>query len=479
MSISRNILNRTEKTKKFLTSKTFKTVFISFSAFFLFLGVFNVYAQESPALEPDWEGTKEFHNTISGTEADEDNMNSRQGLEVLNAGWTALSIVAPELTANSDEVQANANIPDDLKRGLLGMTEDAGNYAYQNYPSIDIPNHLASNWVPGYDSSTSGVYAAESGYDTLSNSGIMGLWTKILNLSYVFFVLVMIAAGFMIMFRHKLGGQTMVTIGNVLPNVIMALIVATFSFAIAGLVIDLGGLGIIVISDILGGDPVSIDGLWSIYKGALVGSNKVVADWSGGIGATGAGLWGIGGLLSVGGVWGTILGSAGVVGVIGLLVALLILGVIFWGAVKVLIELYKAYFNILLNVILAPIQITLGALPGNSAAIGNWFKTILRNVLVFPVIFFIVNLPNAIAASGDVTLGFPDKLVGGDGGTDFNATGGVALFVLRILVLYFAAQAPKFLEGVLPPNDNKAFGEGIGQARANLSKIPVLGTLFK
>jgi hypothetical protein len=35
------------------------------------------------------------------------------------------------------------------------------------------------------------------------------------------FVIVMIIAGFMIMVRNKIGGQTMVTLGNVLPNVLL------------------------------------------------------------------------------------------------------------------------------------------------------------------------------------------------------------------------------------------------------------------
>ena len=125
------------------------------------------------------------------------------------------------------------------------MANDAAVAVYANYPWVNIPDHLAQQWVPGYKDSTTALYAQNeeipSGYNELQAAGIQSLWTDVLNLAYIFFVIVMIIAGFMIMFRHKIGGQAMVTLGNVLPNVIIALIVATFSFAIAGLIIDLGG----------------------------------------------------------------------------------------------------------------------------------------------------------------------------------------------------------------------------------------------
>jgi hypothetical protein len=478
MSISRNLFDRGLRIKNFLNGKKFKTFFISFGAFFLFLGVFNVYAQENVGISPDWDGTKAFHNKISGADEDEDNMNSRQGQEALNATWTAVSLMAPEITANAEDVKISQRIPNDLKRGLIGMVDDAGDTVYAMYPMTNVTGHLAQRWVPGYNSDVTGLYAApslasqDSGYESLMNSGIVGLWTKMLNLSYIFFVIVMIAAGFMIMFRHKLGGQTMVTIGNVLPNVILALILATFSFAIAGLIIDIGGILVYIIADVLGGNPSGIDGLWHTFGSAFTTSNKWILGGIGGGGtAIGAGL----------AILGVVSNPVGwVIGLIALLPILAILGVIFVGALKVIIALYKAYFSLLLGVILAPIQITLGALPGNKHIITNWFLSILRNVLVFPVVFFIINIPDFLVSQGDdVKLGFPNKLVYGEGGADINATAGIFIFILRILVLYFAAQAPKFLEAWLPANTPKAIGEGLGAVKASLSKTAFIGGLFK
>lgn len=497
MGISRKIYELLLKTKEFVSRKSFYNSFVAFLTLILFFGVMNVYAQEEGKISPDWDGTKTFHNEISGAGEEEDNMNSRQGLEVLNTAWTALSIAAPEITENGEEALANANIPNDLKRGLLGMAEDAGNMAYASYPSVNVPSHLAQQWVPGYDEKVTSLYAQNSssghisGYEELSNSGIIGLWNRVLNLSYVAFVIVMIIAGFMIMFRHKLGGQTMVTIGNILPGVITSLILATFSFAIAGLVIDLGGVVTGLVAFILGENTEiqSISGLWSIMGSVFSGGpglTTLISGAAGGLGLAigGKSLLALAGATAAGGTGAlALLPIVGAVGAIGVIFALVIVGIIFVGAIKVLITLYKALFSLLLNVILGPIQITMGAFPGNSHMVKNWFLSVVRNVLVFPVVLFIVNLPNALISAGDVFLRFPGKLVYEDpsiytpGGIE--ATAGVFLFILKIFVLYYAAQAPKFLEAWFPPDTPKAVGEGFEAAKKGLSGIPLVGGLFR
>lgn len=493
MSITLQVYEKILILKEFVTRKTFQNAFLGFLSLLLFFGVMNVYAQEDGKISPDWGGTKEFHNDISGTNKDEDNMNSRQGLEVLNTSWTVLSLMAPEVTENGEQAMSNPNVPYDLRRGALGMLEDAGNLVVASYPVVDIPQHLAQEWVPGYRENVTGLYAQNSsaghnsGYQELMSSGIVSLWNRTLNLSYVAFVLIMIVAGFMIMFRHKLGGQTMVTIGNVLPGVITALILATFSFAIAGLIIDLGGVATGLVAFILGdGAEIksisSLGGLMATVLSGGVGMATVISAVGGGLLLGGAAI-GAGGLAAIasGPVGWLILGA---VGAIGIIFAIIIIGIIFVGALKVIIALYKAYFSLLLAVILGPIQITLGAMPGNSHMINNWFLTVLRNVLVFPVVLFIVNIPNALMNSGsDVFLRFPGKLVYEDPATydawDLNAASGIFIFILKIFVLYFAAQAPKFLESWFPPNTPKAIGEGIGAAQASLAKIPLVGGFFK
>src|SRR5690606_18219615 len=149
-----------------------------------------------------------------------------------------------------------------------------------------------------------------------------------------------------------------------------------------------------------------------------------------------------------------------------------------------------AYFNILLNTIIGPVQIALSALPGNGHMLQNWFTSILRNVLVFPLVLAIINIPNAIVAAtdGDFDLKLPEKLTYDQNQGIFetlvpnlglNIGGGFVMVLFRIFILYFAAQAPKFLEAWLPPNTPKPVGEAMVSAKGSLSKVPLIGTLFK
>jgi len=68
---------------------------------------------------------------------------------------------------------------------------------------------------------------------------VQGLWTVFRNASYVGFVIVFVIIGFMIMLRAHISPQAVATIQDSIPRLVVALILVTFSFAIAGLMIDL------------------------------------------------------------------------------------------------------------------------------------------------------------------------------------------------------------------------------------------------
>ena len=493
MSNVRKIYNLGNKIKEITERKSFKVSLMSFLTIFLLFGTLNSYAQEDlpQTITPDWEGEKKFHNIVNGADETEDNSQTSLGQQNVTTLWTGVLYLGGEDLLD-EETKAKleaANVPYDLRRGVIGMIDDASMAVYASYPLVNVPDHLAQQWVPGYKDSTTALYAEDgtwSGYSELEAAGIQPLWTDILNLAYLFFVIVMIIAGFMIMFRHKIGGQAMVTLGNVLPNVIIALVVATFSFAIAGLIIDFGGLiiGLIVSVFDLSDTATSIAGFGKLFSNVFTGELKlatIISAVGGALGLGGilAGVGGLGALIS-GPIGWAVIGAA--VGALGLFFALIVLGIIAFGAIKVLITLFKAYFQLLLSVILGPLQITLGAIPGNNKAIMNWVKGVLRSVLVFPVVFFIVNIPNALLAN-DATakLRLPAKLVYETEGYDAegpNIAGGLVIFVLKIFVLFFAAQAPKFIESFIPPDSKQGFGAGFEAVQKSLQKVPLIGGMF-
>jgi len=478
------------KLEEIFKRKSFKTVFIAISSMILFFGVMNVFAQETevPKLNVDWKGMKAYYNLASGTDKDEDNMTSFSGVSATNTAWTILSTIAPGLTEGGDDIENDSSIPEDMRGGLLGAADRFVNYAYTNQPSVNLVAHLGNEWVPGYKESTSGLYAADkqSGYDELMDSGISNIWAKFRDLAYLFFVVVMIVIGFMIMFRSKLGGQTLVTLGNTIPNVIIGLILVTFSFAIAGLVIDVGGLITNFLASLFNGDLVSIENIGNLMKAVFTsGTTKTtgIVAGSGGIAALGG--WGIGAFVTTFGgpaILAT-LGSALVrVGLVGILLVLALLGIVLVGVIKLLITLYKAYFGILLGVAIGPLQIMIGTIPGQNHMTMNWLLGIVRNVLVFPVVFFIVNAPNLLLGDGDIILNFPEKLTYADPnstGMDINATSGFFIFILRVFAIYLAAQAPKYIEAFIPNTSSRAAGDAGAAAKMSLSKIPLVGGLFK
>lgn len=82
------------------------------------------------------------------------------------------------------------------------------------------------------------TYAAQ-GIGFASLGPVHGLWILFRNFAYLFLVVIIIAIGFMIMFRTKINPQTVISVESALPRIVLALILITFSFAIGGFLIDL------------------------------------------------------------------------------------------------------------------------------------------------------------------------------------------------------------------------------------------------
>ena len=93
-------------------------------------------------------------------------------------------------------------------------------------------------------------FAAE-GIGFSSIKPLMNLWTIFRDVAYLLIVLVLVAIGFMIMFRMKLNPQTVISVENSLPKIVVALLLITFSFAIAGFLIDIMYLFILIVINIL------------------------------------------------------------------------------------------------------------------------------------------------------------------------------------------------------------------------------------
>jgi hypothetical protein len=370
---------------------------------------------------------------------------------------------APELTTSYDDIMG-ANISDSYKRGFVGIMNDQLAAMFQAYPQVDVVAHLTNEWVPGQKDAQM-VYA--TGYDDLQKTGVDSLWSQTRNIAYLGFVVIMIGIGFMIMFRSKIGGQTLVTIGNSIPRVVVALILVTFSFAIIGLIIDVAGVSMNVIGGILdlehGVNPMNF---LDLLKGV--------------IGIEGAGGVETAVTFSAIGVAGSVLMAIPGVGTVASffwnLVILILLGIITFGVIKLWFALVKSYLALLVNVLVAPLAIMVGAFPGSQHVTMNMFKSALRNAFVFPLAFAIVNLPFAIDP-GQTSLDFPATL-NPQAVMDVNI-GPLILGVAKIIAIYVAAQSPVFMKAIIPASAPKSGVDAAGAISESLQKMPLFGGLFK
>jgi hypothetical protein len=95
---------------------------------------------------------------------------------------------------------------------------------------------LASNFgitKPSY--AASGVQGL--GFNSLAP--LINIWTVFRNFVYIMFVVFFLVIGIAIMLRVRIDPRTVMTIQNQIPKVIIGVVLVTFSFAIAGFLVDL------------------------------------------------------------------------------------------------------------------------------------------------------------------------------------------------------------------------------------------------
>ncbi len=374
-----------------------------------------------------------------------------------------LTLICPQCTTAYEEIQdPDNNVPEQLRGGVVGVVENQVIAMFNAQPNIDVVAHLSEEWVPGYKEKQS-VYA--SGYDDLMSSGIDTLWSVTRNIAYIGFVVVMIIIGFMIMFRSKVGGQTIVTVGNAIPKVVVGLVLVTFSFAIAGIILDISGILMRVIAGVLQSD-IAIHNIGKLLIGTTLGAASTV-----GLGAVGG--------LGIGAIVGIIVHAiVPAMAVISLLVALIVVIIVLFGAIKLWFTLVKTYLSLLVNVIIAPLAIMAGSIPGNEAMTTNVFKSMLRSSLVFPVAFAIVNLPYYLVEKQNrVTFTFPQTVF--EDASFADTIGPLMMAIAKIIAIFVAAQAPEFVKAIIPATASKGGADAAGAIKQSLSKIPLVGGMFK
>lgn len=224
----------------------------------------------------------------------------------------------------------------------------------------------------------SSAYAQGTGYTAMQP--FLPFWKVFRNLAYSLYIVMFLVIGVMIMLRTKVNAQTIITIQSALPNLLITLILITFSYAIVGFLIDLMyfliyfAVFLISTTGVIS-DPNKLITRFMSYSAWSVifeGRNSIISAVAGSIDSVLSGL-GTGGLKIAGKALAIISPSYLIVAV-AFAIAML----------KLMFALVKAYVMLIVQTVTAPVQILMNAMPG-SKAFSGWLKKTASYLIPFPV----------------------------------------------------------------------------------------------
>lgn len=339
------------------------------------------------------------------------------GLSDINAGCMALALtgwagepgdLSPDTPQNvmaytCGRADGNGNITGLIPRGGQHL---ASLYNIQPSSREYVADLLNNIGVP----SVSQAYAQGTGYQAMSS--FLPFWKAFRNLAYSLYIIMFVVVGIMIMLRTKINAQTVITIQAALPNLIVTLLLITFSYAIVGFMIDIMYFLMYFLAYLL--DAIGIlDGsiaasrlmdhsAWGVLFAGRNSIISVVAET-------------IRQILYANSLPGAILRTVGAgvtLGISELMVqAIPYLIVAVWLAItmlKLIFVLTKSYIMLIIQTVTAPVQILMNAMPG-SKAFSEWLKKTASYLIPFPVAaamflaaaMFIGNPTNSTKLGGD------------------------------------------------------------------------------
>ena len=321
----------------------------------------------------------------------------------LNVLITGSSLNHPQ----TNEITANASALAGISRGITLA------YAAPPVSGVEYFAQQIQKFNP-----VQPAYAQGFGYRALKPT--QEVWTAFRNAAYIGFVIIFVVIGFMIMFRTHISPQAVATVQDSIPRIVVALILVTFSYAIAGLMVDLMYLIINIAIALLSGAGLDTGSAQNVFKEnifqmifggwrSMVDATKDVIGnvlkklFEQALTGTGCGIFDIGGCAGKAVAW--MLGWIG-----GMILGIAVLFVM----VRVFLMLLMAYVTIILLTVFAPFFFLIQALPGNTGA-KEWFKQMASNIAVFPavaIMFLLAGLLGGIGhfgGSGAGTFGASDQ----------------------------------------------------------------------
>jgi hypothetical protein len=322
------------------------------------------------------------------------------------------------------------------------------------------------------------------GYNALSV--VQDMWAASRNVAFGLFVLAAIIFAFMIMFRVKISPQVVISVQSAIPKLIIALILVTFSYAIAGFMVDLmyvlyGLLSLVgrsffpalnidprqlflfLTAGRLGAiGPVGIDtgifGLIAVYLIFFAFVFLVAVFYTVGV-IPGA-------LAAITGI-GFVSLALPLFIILGAIIFVIVLIILIWHCIKIIFTLLKAYANILLLTIFAPLQLVIGIFVP-TLSFGSWIKSFFSNLAVFLVV-------SALTFLSFVFLYFGLYYVSVDvfGGTGID---GVVMGFLKVFIGTSITSA--IVNLTTPASWPPLLGSGVSGSNSGMTALLMVGVSF-
>lgn len=409
--------------------------------------------------------------------------------------------------------------------GLMGALGDG--IAFMYTPTIttsDYTGYLAEN----FGLNKKALAAPPNGFVGLEP--IRGMWIATRDVSYFLLILAFVFIGIGVMLRIKIDPRTVMTVQNQIPRVIIAIILITFSYAIAAIMIDLMWTSTYVLINLITkstNPPVSVkecndvtvplsqtatqnilsspfsyanrvfivddcdlveNGLLDLSKGVANAITELERDTlmsflglnpTGSCEVGGSSFWdyvpiiGFNPITALGDIGDCLLKGpignifAWITSIIWMLIIFIIIIITFF---RIWLELLKAYAMVILYTILAPLFIVINLLPKRPLGFERWIRVFFANLAIFPITVAMIILSKTFihAFTTNRDDAFVPPLVGNPNMNNFGVIIGFA--VLLLIPQMISLLREKL--GVPPVKQTAAIGAAFSSGASAAGAVP-------
>lgn len=289
---------------------------------------------------------------------------------------------------------------------LIGFTTAMQDIAFNEAPPVNLAYYARyqAAKIPVVNNTAFAQTAVEGDYFLRL---FLDVWESLRNVAYGLLALVMVVIGVMIMVRHKINPQTVVTIQSAIPRIVIAVLLITFSYPIGALAMAMVVPFSAIAIGLLPIDSLSLP-ITTVFAGLV---------FAGGILIPGAGIF-----------------------YLVVILALILVGV--FAILKLIISIITNYAKVVYQILAAPFIFAWSAVPGNEHLVTDWFKKLAVYIITIPAMIFGLVLGVYVAWSFTNNLGLA---AGATGLPLANVAGALsASFLAPILVVIIWWQTTKF-----------------------------------